>query len=285
MNEQDLYRSLDCMDDAVLERSENDKRKTSRPWLKWGVLAAACLCAAVLLYLPRFHKPPETPMEPTQDQLGCPGIGPSSLSVNGVNYLVSSWFAVEAELPEGFSLAGTADVGGYEDRPYYTNPDRPEWVYVWQEVRSNGAVDATGTLIPTEPHDAYVRFVHERLRGKDLLCVNGDYYISMWSAHSYGDTPDVTREYYDTMESTYGVRMEGTPPEGFTLVGKSEFSGRDTIPRGSLVSNTGLLEVYANPEEPNVMLCSTFWYNVSGYHEGFNVYIRYDCPFAERISE
>ena len=42
MNEQDLYRSLDCMDDAVLERSENDKRKTSRPWLKWGVLAAAC---------------------------------------------------------------------------------------------------------------------------------------------------------------------------------------------------------------------------------------------------
>ena len=281
MNRKDLYNGFHEVDDDILERSENAKSKPRRPWLKWGALAAACLCVAALLYLPRFKAPPETPLDPTQDQLDCTGIGPSSLTVNGVNYLVSSWFAVESELPDGFSLAGTADVGGYEDRPYFTNPDRPEWVYVWQEVRTNGAVDATGTLIPTEPHDAYVRFVHERLRGKDLVCYNGDYYISMWSAHTYGETPDVSAEYYDAVKDRWGLRYEGDLPEGFTLVGKSEFSGKDTVPRGRLTSNTGLLEVYANPAEPDVLLSATFWYNASGYHEGFNVYIRYDCPFAE----
>jgi hypothetical protein len=57
----------------------------------------------------------------------------------------------------------------------------------------------------------------QRGRGKALICFAGNYYISMWSAACYGDDPDVTREYYDTMAERYGTRIEGAVPDGFVL--------------------------------------------------------------------
>ncbi len=282
MNEYDLYRSFDSVDDDILERSEKVQSKRRRPWLKWGALAAACLCVTAAVCLPRLRHPvPEQPTVQTPDDTAEPGVGPSSLTVNGNSYIISSYLAVSTELPEGFTQAGTADVGGYEDRPYYTNPDVPEWVYVYQEVRADGTVDATGTLNRTEPHDAYVRFVDERLRGKDLVCHDGEYYISLWSAHSYGEHPDVTSEYYEAMKNAYDLRIEGSAPEGFVSVGTAVFTGHDTIPREALSSNQGADEIYANPDVPEVLLVSTRWSSASGQHTGFNVYIRYDCPFAE----
>ena len=109
----------------------------------------------------------------------------------------------------------------------------------------------------------------------------------MWSAKPYGDDPDMTWEYLDEMETKYGIRIEGEPPEGFVLIGTTEFSGHDTVPKGNLVSNEGEFEVYANPDIPEIIYVSTFWYTATAdengetRHEGFNIYIKYDCPFAE----
>ena len=281
MNRKDLYNAINEVDEDILERSESASRSKKKPvWLKWGAIAA-CLCLVVSIAIPvLFQQSPDTPHD-TMD----PSDGPSSLVVNGVSYLISSHLAVSNDLPDGFVHAGEASVGGFENCPYYTNPDMPEWIYVYHEVSTDGNVDATGTLNRTEPHNAYVRYVDERLRGKDLVCYNGEYYISMWSAQDYGSTPDVSHEYYDKMESTYGIRIEGDAPVGFASVGIAEFSGNDTIPRGMLVSNEGVYEVYADPSNPDVVLVATKWHtapvgeNGETSHSGFNVYIRYDCPW------
>ena len=282
MNRKDLYNGFNEVDDDILERSETVSRSKKKPvWLKWGAIAA-CLCLVVSIAIPvLFQQSPDTPHD-TMD----PSDGPSSLVVNGISYLISSHLAVSNDLPDGFVHAGEASVGGFENCPYYTNPDMPEWVYVYHEVSTDGKVDATGTLNRTEPHNAYVRYVDERLRGKDLVCYNGEYYISMWSAQDYSSAPDVSHEYYDKMENTYGIRIEGDAPAGFASVGIAEFSGNDTIPRGMLVSNEGAYEVYADPNKPDVVLVETKWHtapvgeNGETSHSGFNVYIRYDCPLA-----
>lgn len=282
MNRKDLYNGFNEVDDDILERSETASRSKKKPvWLKWGAIAA-CLCLVVSIAIPvLFQQSPDTPHD-TMD----PSDGPSSLVVNGTSYLISPHLAVSDDLPDGFVRAGEASVGGFENCPYYTNPDMPEWVYVYHEVSTDGKVDATGTLNRTEPHNAYVRYVDERLRGKDLVCYNGEYYISMWSAQDYDNTPDVSHEYYDKMESTYGIRIEGEPPVGFASVGIAEFSGNDTIPRGMLVSNEGAYEVYADSNNPDVVLVATKWHtapvgeNGETSHSGFNVYIRYNCPLA-----
>ena len=282
MNRKDLYNGFNEVDDDILERSETASRSKKKPvWLKWGAIAA-CLCLVVSIAIPvLYQQSPDTPHD-TMD----PSDGPSSLVVNGVSYLISSHLAVSNDLPDGFVHAGEASVGGFENCPYYTNPDMPEWVYVYHEVSTDGKVDATGTLNRTEPHNAYVRYVDERLRGKDLVCYNGEYYISMWSAQDYGRFPDVSHEYYDKMESTYGIRIEGNAPDGFVSVGIAEFSGNDTIPRGTLVSNEGAYEVFADPSNPDVILVATKWHtapvgeNGETNHSGFNIFIRYDCPLA-----
>ena len=285
MNRKDLYNGFNEVDDDILERSETASRSKKKPvWLKWGAIAA-CLCLIVAVAIPTmFHQPAETPQDTVEP--GADSTGPAGLTVNGIKYLISSHISVTDELPDGFLYAGETDVGGFENCPYYTNPDMPEWVYVSQEVLTDGTVDSTGTLNRTDPYNAYVRYVDIRLRGKDLVCYNGTYYISMWSAKPYGDSPDVSHEYYDKMESTYGIRIEGNAPDEFVSVGIAEFSGNDTIPRGTLVSNQGAYEVFADPSNPDVVLVATKWHtapvgeNGETNHSGFNIYIRYDCPLA-----
>ena len=264
-----------------IEEAEEKQKRRKNLWIKW-VAAAACICIiAVAVSSVDFYEPPQEPE--TSD----PGEGPPNLILDGIRYLISPHAdSVFLELPEGFVYAGETDTGGFEDCPYYINPDMPEWIFVYHEVRTNGEVDASGTIVPAEPHNAYVRYVDERLRGKDLVCVSGDYYISMWSAKPYGDYPDVSAEYYDLMETKYGIRIEGEPPEGFVLIGTTEFSGHDTVPKGALASNEGEFEIYINPDNPEVIYVSTFWYTATAdengetRHEGFDVYIKYDCPFA-----
>ena len=262
------------------------KKAKPKGWVKWSAMAAClCLVIATVAVVPNLiSQPAETPQDTTEP--GSDSTGPAGLTVNGVKYLISSHVSVSSELPVGFSYAGTADVGGFEDCSYYTNPEMPEWVYVSQEVSTDGTVDETGTLNRTDPHDAYVRYVDIRLRGKDLVCYNGEYYISMWSASPGGELADISMEYYDAMESTYGVRIKGNAPDGFVSVGIAEFTGNDTIPRGALASNEGAYEIYANPGDPDVVLVATKWHtapvgeNGETSHSGFNVYIRYDCPLA-----
>lgn len=261
-----------------IEEAEEKPKSRKKPWIKWAAIAASLCVAMGFAFVAEYYFSPEEPVESE------PGDGPSDLYVNGIRYFISSYLSVSDELPEGFEYAGETQIGGFENCPYYVNPDIPEWVYVYHEVRTDGTVDAFGTLNRTEPHNAYVRYVDERLRGKGIVCVEGDYYISMWSASLY-DYPDVSLEFYKQIESTYGVRIEGEPPEGFAFIGTTEFSGYDTVPRGKLSSNEGKFDIYANPDDPEVIFVSTFWHTHTAEektetrHEGFNVYIKYDCPF------
>ena len=160
MSKDRVIDSLGRIDDDMIQSVETLRRKKKRPaWVKWGAMAA-CLCLVVAVAIPTiFYQPPESPHD-TMD----PGDGPSNLIVDGVTYLISPHLAVSDELPDGFELAGEASVGGFDNCPYYTNEDMTEWVYVYHEVRTNGAVDATGTLVSTDPHNAYVRYVDEQLR-------------------------------------------------------------------------------------------------------------------------
>ena len=284
MRGEHLLEKLSLVDAAYLKEAECPTglgRKKGRRSALWAA-AAACLCLLLILpgLLTVFHQAPDDDQSPES------GNGPPNLTVNGQVYYISPYLVSQRELPEGYSLAGTADVGGYSDCDYFTNPEQPEWIYVQQEMTTDGSTDQYNTLIPTEPHMAYVRYVDARLRGRDLIHCQGEYYISLWSASSYGENPDVTGEHYDALASLYGIRLEGAAPEGFLSLGLTEFSGYDSLPTGTLSSNVGALEVYAHPDQPDLILVSTQWYTATKeeggqtLHTGFNVYIRYDCPLA-----
>jgi hypothetical protein len=284
MTNERLYEVLGNINEQYVKEAEEYRKAKKPAWLKW-MAAAACLClAAGLAVLPMvLHPPAEAPGDAIHD-----ADRPPSLTVHGTDYCISPHMAVSNELPDGFLYAGEASVGGFDDCPYYTNPDKPEWVYVYQQVWTDGTVDETGTLNRTEPHHAYVRYVDVRLRGKKLVCCSGAYYISMWGAVCFGDRPDVTQEYYDEMAARYGIRIEGAVPDGFEFAGTAAFSGDDTIPTGELASNQAAADVYYDPADPAVILVETFWYTATAKehgqtrHDGFDVYIRYDCPFLPK---
>lgn len=278
MNSEDLYRAIGEISDQRLAAAGAPPKKR-RPLLRWAPLAACLLlCAGLALFalLPR-DAPPEEPAS---------GDGPPSLTVDGRSYLISSHLAVETALPEGFTLGGETEVAGVGRCTYYQNPDLPEWIYVLQEVRTTGEVDGSGTLVPAEPHEAYARYVDARLRGRDLLSVDGVLYISLWSADEWSETPDVDGGRSAAVREQYGVRIEGEAPSGFTLRGTAEFSGYDTIPKGALSSNLRQGAVYVSAEEPDLVLFATTWYTAPDAetgeqkHSGFDVYLLYEGPLG-----
>lgn len=283
MRKEEFAEVLGGISEDYVKEAETAQKTEKPSWVKWGA-AAACLCLVVLAAM-TFFQSSGTPQEGV-DQADPSGDGPPHFVIDDIAYIISPHLSVTEELPEGFVPAGNISIiDGFEDCPYYLNPDMPEWVYVYHEVRTDGTVDAAGTLTSTTPHNAYVRYVDERLRGRDLICHNGKYYISMWSAESFGDHPDVTEEYYDEMYALYGLRIEGAAPDGFVLAGTAEFTGYDTVPAGTLASNTEAAEVYYNPDDPAAVLVQTHWFTATAEesgetrHDGFNVYILYDCPF------
>lgn len=255
---------------------------------KWAAVAA-CLCLAIAA-VPFLINVTENLRDETDDAGISEEAGPTYFVAGDRRYVISAYLSVTDELPDGFEEAGAVDLsGGFEHCPYYVNPDIPEWIYVYHEVRTDGTVDGTGTLKDTPPHDAYVRYVDERLRGRDLICYEGTYYTSLWNATSYGDEPDVTQEEFDTIDRLYGPRIEGNVPEGFVLAGTAEFSGYETVPVGRLASNKEAAKVYYNPDDPDVIFVETHWFTAPEQegggevrHEGFDVYMRYDCPFRGR---
>lgn len=271
-----LLDKMELADPAYVEAADRKPLRQRRGWIPWAA-AAACLCLLIAA-IPVFSQKPSTPQEGTTDYGG-----PPRVAVNGRTYVISPYLANAEELPDGFTYAGTTDVdNGFEDCAYYTNPDIPEWIYVYQEVRTDGTVDETGTLVSTPPHNAYTRYVDERLRGKKLVCFDGNYYISMWSAWYSGEDPDVIEAYYEKIYEQYGIQIEGAVPDGFTLAGTAAFSGDDTVPKGTLASNEGEVEVYYDASNPEVILVEARWFTVQGAHDGFDVYILYDCPFADQ---
>ncbi len=267
-------------DDLISDAIEYSPKKKKPVWMKWSALAA-CLCLVVVTAFSLFTPPAEEPQEGTDFGL------PANFTSSGSTYFISPYLVSFEVLPNGFSKAGEVEISGIGKCPYFVNSNMPEWIYVYHEIRTRGEVDATGTLINTEPHLAYVRYVDERLRGKDLLCVGDKMYISMWSVNLY-ETPDITWEYHDAIDEEYGNRIEGMPPEGFELAGIAEFSGYDSVPSGELTMNTDSAEVYLSKSDPNIALVDTHWYTAPQEtggdevrHDGFNVYVLYDCPFTD----
>jgi hypothetical protein len=162
----------------------------------------------------------------------------------------------------------------------------PEWICVYEPYMHINEVDSTGAVVGTMPVYRYLRYVDERLRGKDLVCYNGEYYIC-WSSVRYGGAnSDMSSDRHAELRNLYGPRMEGKLPKGFVSAGIAEFSGEDTIPRGTLSCNKDALEVFVNPDVPDVVLVSAVWHTApdpktgDGTHTGYDVYFRYDCPFA-----
>lgn len=271
---------MELIDPAYIEGADKKPVQKRHCWGKW-MTVAACLCLIVVA-IPFFTHESSTP----EDGFGTESGGPPHIVIDNRKFYISAHLSVSNELPEGFVAAGNIDVvGGFEDCPYYLNPEVPEWVYVYHEVRTDGNVDETGTLISTPPHNAYARYVDERLRNKDLACYNGKYYVSMWSAEYSGDNPDVTKEYHDEIYSQYGRRIEGTVPTGFEFAGTAMFTGDDTIPKGWLAHNEEEADIYYMPDDPTVILVETHWFTATPeekgqtQHNGYNVYILYDCPF------
>lgn len=223
---------------------------------QWAVLAA-CICLILLI--------PFALLQPGRDSVETADL-PANLTLNGTRYFISPYLAVSAECPEGFVYGDETTVDGVGECAYYVSEDCPEWVYVRQEVNTDGKVDETGTLIRTEPHEVYVRYVDERIRGKKFVSFDGALYISLWD---YADARAL---------STYGRRTE-TLPDEFSLIGTAEFTGYDTVPTGVLGCNTGSPEIYAGEDE-QVLLVSTEWHTATAeengetLHTGWNVYVR-----------
>lgn len=282
MRGNDFLDKMELVDPAFVEEADKKPTHKKRRWINLSAVAA-CLCLLIMA-IPFLMQTLETPQinfgNDTMD-------GPPYLTVGNTRFLISSHLPVTEELPAGFEEAGQANVGGFENCSYYLNPNVPEWVYVYHEVRTDGTVDATGTLTSTTPHDAYVRYVDERLRDKNLVYYNDEYYISMWSANCFGENPDVSEAYYNKMETQYGIRVEGSAPEGFVLAGTAEFTGDDTIPIGNLASNKESAEVYYSPDAPDIVLVATHWFTATAEengetrHDGYDVYILYDCPLRK----
>lgn len=283
MKKEELFELFSDVDENYV--AEARKMRSHKAWIKWASIAA-CFCLVILavakIYPQSESSAPSTPMMPSVSTPSTPGDMAPNLIVNGRRYFISPYLAVSKVLPEGFEFVGKVDVGGFEDCAYYVNPDIPEWVYVYQEVRTDGTVDEHNVLNQTEPHMAYARYVDERLRGKDLLCYEGQLYISMWSEVHWGENPEVNSNLHDKIYEQYGIRLkDGEVPQGFESVGVSQFSGKDTIPRGDLVSNQGELEVMINPKDDRLVLVETEWYtavyeNGTVPIHGYDVYIFYE---------
>lgn len=284
MKKETLAQALGEVDARYVREAETFCPARRAVWRKWGALAAG-LCLVLGLAAAALLPVPTTPRADADAESGD---GPPHFVLDAQAYVISPHLSVSETLPDGFTEAGTLDVvGGYPDCPYYTNPDVPEWIYVYHEVRTDGTVDENGTLRATEPHGAYARYVDVRLRGKDLLCFNGEYYISLWTAITYGEAPDVLQADYEAISARYGLRIEGEAPAGFISAGTAIFTGDDTVPTGTLASNVAAAEVCYDPSQPDILLYQTHWYTATAEdggerrHTGWNVYLRYPCPFAQ----
>lgn len=257
MTSEAFYEILGDINAEHVNEAHTPKKGKKPAWGKWCALVA-CLCLVVTLsFVMKF---------PTVDTSANPGDSPPHFVLGDRTFLVSGYWTFDDELPEGFTYGGEVEIDGMDHYSYYLNPDIPEWAYVYQEAKYGWS---------------YVRYVDVRLRDAHLVSYNGQLYISMTSAKTYGGDPDVSTTFYDEIKMLYGRRQEGAAPDGFIFVGTTEFSGYDTIPRGELASNTGKSEVWANPAEPNVILVATAWHTSTAKegketrHEGYNTYILY----------
>ena len=263
MKKEQLCDTLGEIDEAFIEEAEQYHANRRRTAFLRVAAIAACLCLVLTaVILPLVHRLdiPESPSEAPSGDLA------PDLILDDKTYMISPYLEVSDTLPEGFAYAGRAPIGGFDSCDYYLNPAIPDWVYVHQEVYNN---------ITGETPMKYVRYVDLSIRGKDFVCVDDVLYVSLWSI-----SPTESPQLYARAQETYGIRIEGDAPADFISLGKALFSGWDTLPQGTLASNTGTEEVLHCPDDPDVLLVSTAWHTAPDEtgemrHTGWNVYIRF----------
>ena len=228
-----------------------DEKKRQSPWAKWAAMAA---CLVLVVGVALWQMLPQEKV---------PGDRPPMLEWEGNSFIVSGHAATrETQLPEGWVLAGTAEVDG-EVREVYTHPDQPLWVYVRQLRYSSDSEGKASGMI-------YQRYVDTNLRGKHFIRYNGQLYIRL----IHGRMPpyeDVDSQLCDRIERTYGVSVS-TLPEGFASVGEPVFTGDDTLPMVELGTNEQVEDIFANPDVPEILLTPT--------GNGYLVMIPYIGPLA-----
>lgn len=249
-----LLQAMSGLDEDLVLSAPRPPRRI--PWARWAA-AAACLCLVIAAAVTLQPKP-GTPAADAACDL------PTHVEWNDQTYIISPYMSMQPDLPEGYSLAGENEEG-----PFYASEATPEWVYVWQEVYTDGTLDEHNTLRATDPHHEYVRYVDARLRGRHLICRGGRLYEQLLGS-----------EGFDDLMARYGPRLEGDLPEGFVSLGTAEFSGLDTVPAGALSCNTEEAEVFADPSDDRVLLLPTRWYTApltkggeEVVHHGFTVYV------------
>ena len=180
-----------------------------------------------------------------------------SVAVKGTTYVITSVFEGASECPEGFAYAGEIAVSGSDTlKPYYINPDRPEWVYIYQECRGQQT---------QEPYMGYVRYIEEVLRWVTLLRYRGEVYIFLNDTYYLPDQTEVApsdQARYDAVPYDSVLREL---PEGFQPVGKTVFDERDLAPTSELGSNKlPGQQVLADPEEPDILLLRNYSSGLEG---------------------
>ena len=194
------------------------------------------------------------------------GMGAPSLTVDGVTYVISGWFEHSAECPEGFSYAGETAVSYHDEPlPYYTSPEHPEWVYIYQECYNQQT---------QEFYMAYVRYVEEVLRGLTLIRYQETIYVFLNDTYYLPYQTEVSPEDQARYDAVPYSSVLKELPEGFEPVGKTVFDGHDAVPTSELGSS-GLpgQQVLANPAEPDILLLRNYWSGLKG--PDYRVFVRY----------
>lgn len=267
------------------------KRKNYRPLLATLGTLAACFALIWLIRLPNwgsFDAATEdtktedaTTESATEDTAaGSDGTGGGnetmgpvpSITIDGVTYLTSSHSHISKACPEGFSHAGEVMIDGI-DQAYYTNPEIPEWIYVYQECYNN---------IKQEPYWAYVRWVDASIRGIKFIRYNDQIYCALIDTYYFteDEVSAEARERYDRADTQYSWRIEAETVEGFTEVGSTVFEEHDRIPQENFGSNIITNEIWANPDDSEILLVRDYWFTAPATeeirHTGFMVYVLYE---------
>lgn len=288
--EQLLYVITVIREDFIREAAPPTAAAPRRRVRRWAVGLAACFALALLIArawpspayspsagsdvpaesAPPAENGPSADSEPPPSA-GTDGPGNSeadclpSLTVDGVTYVFSS-HGISIECPEGFTYAGETTVSVYDALlPYYTNPERPEWVYVCQECYNQQT---------EEYYMGYVRYVEEVLRGLTLLRYQGEVYVYLNDTYYlpyYTEVAPEDQARYDAVPYTSVLKE---PPAGFAPVGKTVLDEYDLVPVSELGSNNMPgRQVLANPAEPDILLLRNYWSGLKG--PDYWVFVRY----------
>ena len=283
--EQLLYALTGIRGDFIREAAPGAAAPRRRRW-PWAAALAACLCLALLIARSRpaspmsgeapasgdaspadSETPPPTDAAGPGDSEGSPdpGCGAPSLTVDGVTYVVSS-HEISIVCPEGFTRAGEGAVTYHDGSlPYYTNPDRPEWVYVYQECYNQQT---------REYYMGYVRYVEEALRGLRLLRYQGEVYVFLLDAQYLPYQTAVNPEDQARYDAVPYASVLKELPAGFEPVGMTVFDGYDLVPVSELGSNDFFRQqVLASPAEPDILLRRYYQNGLSGPE--YWVFVRY----------